>query len=337
MKISRTLFLALLLGLTALLWTACTGKDSSSLHKVNRLLMGTLVEVTVVGEGDQAKQAAQAIMDEIQRVEALTSFHKSSSLTGVNDRAGREPIRCDRELFALVKASLEIARVSEGAYDPTIGPVSKLWGFSAGDPRLPSSSEVADAAARVGWQRVGMDPESETIRLPEAGMALDLGGIAKGYALDKALEVIRKSGVKGALVNAGGDIVAAGEKASGTPWRVGVQDPRRGDAIKAVVNIKDRFIVTSGDYERFFIQDGKRYHHILNPRTGYPAEGLSSVTIIGSKGSALEPLAVAVFVLGSEKGLKLVESIPGVYALLIDAAGEVRFSRGAEAMFEVKQ
>lgn len=337
MKKSRTQLLALFLGLTALLWPACTGTQSPALHKVNRLLMGTLVEVTVAGAGDQVKSVTQAILDEIQRVENLTSFHKPSALTAMNDNAGREPIRCEPELLDLVRQSLEMARLTGGAYDPTIGPVSKLWSFSGGQPRLPSPSEIADALTRVGWERVKIDTQAGTISLPEAGMALDLGGIAKGYALDKALEVIRRSGVKAALVNAGGDIVAVGEKAPGKPWRVGVQDPRRGDAIKAVVSLKDRFIVTSGDYERFFVQDGKRYHHILNPHTGYPAEGLSSVTIIANKGSATEALAVAVSVLGAEKGLKLIEATPGVHAMLIDTAGEIRMSRGAEGMFEVRK
>jgi thiamine biosynthesis lipoprotein len=190
--------------------------------------------------------------------------------------------------------------------------------------------------SKVGLDRIEIDSATGTVRLSEPGMALDLGGIAKGYALDRARLVIENFGVKAALVNAGGDILAVGEKAPGKPWRVGVQDPRRGNAMVAVASVKDKIVVTSGDYERFFVKNGKRYHHILDPRTGYPATGLRSVTIVATDGLTADALATAVLVLGPDEGLKLVESIQGIEALLIDSAGRVRLSSGAVSIFELR-
>ncbi|MEJ2718400.1 MAG: FAD:protein FMN transferase [Deltaproteobacteria bacterium] len=306
------------------------------LYKVNRLLMGTLVQITVVGTDPNAKAAAQAVIDEIQRVENLTSFHKPSALTRINDHAGKGPIKANAEMLTLIQDSIRLSRETKGAFDPSLGPVSRLWNFSAGEPRLPAASEIAQALTKVGLDRIEIDPAAGTIWLAEPGMALDLGGIAKGYVLDRARVVLEKFGVKGALVNAGGDILAVGEKAPGKPWRVGVQDPRHGNAIVAVASVKDKVVVTSGDYERFFMKNGKRYHHILDPRTGYPATGLRSVTIVASDGLTADALATGVFVLGPDEGLKLVESIPGVEALLIDSTGRVRLSSGAASIFELR-
>lgn len=322
---------------SVMLLSSCTGGDSASLYKVNRLIMGTLVQITVVGTDPRAKEAAQAVIDELQRVENLSSFHKPSELTRINDHAGQGPIKADAEILNLIEAGIRLSRKTQGAFDPTLGPVSRLWNFSAGDPRLPQASEIAQTMTEVGLGGIEIDSAAGTIRLDRTGMALDLGGIAKGYALDRARLVLEKFGVKGALVNAGGDILAVGEKAPGKPWRVGVQDPRQGNSIVAVASLKDKIIVTSGDYERFFIRDGKRYHHILDPRTGYPAMGLRSVTIVANDGLTADALATAVFVLGPDEGLKPIESIPGVEGLLIDSAGRVRLSSGAASMFEVKR
>jgi thiamine biosynthesis lipoprotein len=270
-------------------------------------------------------------------VEDLASFHKPSKLSEVNDHAGEGPFKPDPELLALIKESLRVADRSGGAFDPTIGPLSRLWNFSGGEPRLPEESEIAQALPKVGWQKVKIDETAGTIELPERGMALDLGGIAKGYALHRAAAVIRRLGVRNALVNAGGDILVVGEKAPGRPWRIGIQDPRDPRGIAAVVDLRDRVILTSGDYERCFIKDGKRYHHILNPRTGYPAEGTQSVTIIAPEGVTADGTSTAVFVLGPEEGLKYIESVPEVQGMLIDSSGRVRMSSAAESVFELRR
>jgi thiamine biosynthesis lipoprotein len=300
-------------------------------------MMGTLVEISVVGNPDMAKVTAHELFKEIQHIDDLASFHKPSALMQINEHAGKGPFKADPELLRLIEEALRIAQQTNGAFDPTIGPVSVLWQFSGDqEPRLPSESEIKEALTKVGWQRVKIDKDAGTILLPEPGMALDLGGITKGYALNRAADMLKKSKVSGALVNIGGDILAYGEKEPGKPWRVGVEDPRDKSSVAAVTELKDKLIVTSGDYERFFIKDGKRYHHILDPATGYPASTLRSVTVVGPIGTTLQPLGTATFVMGADKGLKFVKTIQGAAGLLIDAEGRFLFTDGARSVFTVK-
>jgi len=333
MKAAKKIRAMLAAFLPLLVWS-CGSGPSDELYRSTRFLMGTLVEVTVSGPKDRAKADSEAIFNEMKRVEDLASFHKPSALAKVNASSGGPPVKTDPELLKLIREALNIARETGGAYDPTVGAVTRLWNFSGGEPRLPSQVEIDQALAKVGWERVKIDESAGTVELPAAGMALDLGGIAKGYSLDRAREVIKSLDIKAALVNAGGDIVAVGEKAPGKPWRVGVQDPRNPTGMIAVANLKDKVIVTSGDYERCFVQNGKRYHHILDPKSGYPATGMQSVTIVGNSGVECEPRGTSAFVLGAEKGLKYVGSIPGLEALLIDAQGQTHKSPGIDTYLE---
>jgi thiamine biosynthesis lipoprotein len=316
----------------AALLCSCAGKENAQLSKTGRLVMGTFVEVTVVGPADKVKPTIQAVFDEMTRVEDLTSFHKPSPATQLNQKSGSGPVKTDPDLVALVDRSLHVARETNGAFDPTVGALTLLWRFSGGDARVPGESEISQALTKVGWNRVTADLREATIDLPERGMALDLGAIAKGYALERGADVIRRSGAPGGLINAGGDVIAVGEKEPGKPWRVGVRDPRNPRELVAVVEARDRAIMTSGDYERFFIDKGKRYHHILDPRTGYPVEGLQSVTLVAP--DAMTVLSCAVFALGAENGLNYAASKPNVEALLVDSHGEIHTTPGARAWFK---
>ncbi len=299
--------------------------------------MGTFVEITLSGQGDKAKGATEAIFDEIKRIEDLTSFHKPSDLTQLNDASGQGPFKPDPELLKLVAKGLHFAERSQGAFDPTIGPVSRLWQFSGGgEPRLPEKAEIVDALTKVGWSKVKIDTEAGTITLPQPGMALDLGGIAKGYTLDRAAAVVKKLGVTSALVTIGGDVLVIGEREPGKPWRIGVEDPRDPKGIVAVAALKDKVIVTSGDYERFFIKNNKRYHHLLDPSTGYPADKLQSVTLVTSDGTTAEAVSVSVFVMGAQEGLKYLEALPGIEGFVIDSAGKIFATPGAQSIFEMK-
>ncbi|MFZ5868717.1 MAG: FAD:protein FMN transferase [Thermodesulfobacteriota bacterium] len=332
----RETWLALILLAVGLASVACDKAPAP--YKASRLLMGTLVEITVVGHPDKARSAAEAAFEEIKRVERLTSFHQPSALTSLNEQAGFGPVKTDPELARLVEASLKIAAQTGGAFDPTVGPLSRLWGFSGTtEPRLPTQAEIDSALSKVGWKHVRVDRSASTVDLPESGMSLDLGGIAKGYALNRAAAVLKEMGIRSALVNAGGDIIAIGEKSSGRPWRIGVQDPRDQKGILAVVELKDRAIVTSGDYERVFFINDERYHHILDPKTGYPARGMQSVTIVFSDAVIVDGLSVAVFVAGPQKGMEMIQSVPGAAGLLVDAAGELHLSPGAASLFELKR
>jgi len=324
----------LLIAVGTLLVSACGQNPDGNLRKTTRFMMGTVVEVIVVGPGDAARKITEEVFDELKRVEDLTSFHKESPLTRLNEAAGTGPVRTDPELLWIISEGLRFAAQSRGAFDPTVGPLTRQWNFSGGEPRLPEESEIAAALKTTGWKKVNLDSETGTIILPEPGMALDLGGIAKGYALDRAREVLKRSGAVGALVNAGGDILALGEKEPGKPWRIGVQEPRNPRGMVAVASIKDKIIVTSGDYERFFIHNGRRYHHVLDPKTGYPTEGLQSATIVASDGVTADATATAVFPLGVEEGLKYIESIPGAAGLLIGSDGRMHFSSAARSLLK---
>jgi thiamine biosynthesis lipoprotein len=321
----------------SLFLVSCLGKGAPQVHKSSRLLMGTFVEVSVVGNDQEAKKAASEIFDELKRIEMLTSFHRDSELAKINANAGKGPVKTDPELLKIINEALRVARETHGAFDPTVGPLAKLWGFSGEqESRLPSDSEIQETLHLVGWDKVKIDHEAGTVELPQAGMALDLGGIGKGYALNRTAELLAKAGIRSALVNIGGDILALGEKSPGKPWAIGVEDPRNSRAIVAVVSLKDRIIITSGDYERFFEKDGKRYHHILNPRTGYPADKLRSATVVGPVGSTLQPCGTAAFVLGVDQGRKYIESLKDAYGLLIDSEGNNHFTAGAESIFQLK-
>lgn len=325
----------ILLILAALCLTSCNGDEAERGYKSTKFLMGTIVDVTVVGPRDKAKTAVEAVFDEMKRIDSLTSFHSPSELTRINAAAGKGPVAVNREVLALIDQSLEFAATSKGAFDPTMGPVSRLWHFSGeGEARVPEAEEIRTALTKTGWQKVSVDLAAGTVSLAEKGMLIDLGGIAKGYALDRAGSVLKKLGVSAALINAGGNILALGEKGPGKPWRVGVQDPRNPTGIAAVLAVKDRYVATSGDYERFIEKDGTRYHHILDPRTGYPSRGAQSVTVITSDGATGDALSTAAFVLGPEEGLKLIESTPHAEGLIIDSQGNRSTTSGASAFLE---
>ncbi len=334
MRSSQRNVTALLLLLMTCL--ASCGVNRPALHKTTRLLMGTFVEVTVAGKRQVAREAANAAIAEMGRVEKLTSFHTPGSVVSkINAAAGTQTVSTGNEVLGLIQRSLGFAQATDGAFDPTIGPLSSLWGFSAGEPRLPSADQIRDRLGKTGWKRVQIQDQPPTVFLPEKGMALDLGAIAKGHALDRGAQVLRSRGVSGGLINAGGDVVAVGQKGAKSPWKVGVRDPRTMNAIVAVIELRDRAVVTSGDYERTFEHDGKRYHHILDPRTGYPARLAQSVTVVAPNATIADALATAVFVLGPGKGLALVEETDDVEALIMDHSGNLHLSTGAKRLFDV--
>ncbi len=326
-----------LLCVCALLGQSCRLGSDDSFVRIDRLLLGTLVQITVGGERKQAQLAAEAAADEIKRVEALTSFHASSELTEINDRAGDESVSVDPELAALIRRSLELSRQTDGAFDPTVGSLSTLWNFSGEKPRVPEASEIADALASIGRDRVTVDQGAAAVRPAEKGTALDLGAVAKGYALDRAAAALKRLGVEHALINAGGDIIVVGGKTDETPWRVGVRDPRTPGGVVAIAELTEGAIVTSGDYERYFESDGVRWHHILDPKTGYPATGMQSVTIVAPDGVTADALATGVFVLGPEKGMRLIEETPDVDGFCIDGEGRISMSSGAKSLFNMKR
>ena len=282
--------------------------------------MGTVVEMTVPGEGSddglvRASEAVHAAMAEVARVDSLFSWRLPAPVqTAAAQRA--------TERAALLDVGLDVLRVSDGAFDPRMRPLIRIWGFDGDEPAVPDPGALAAETARLQDLSTPVDAAELETR-PET---LHFGAWAKGYAVDRALAVLREHGEGAALVNAGGEV-----RGYGRPWTVGVQHPRLPGAILAQLQPGDLAVATSGDYEQYFEQDGVRYHHLLDPRNGRPARGCRSVTVLAASCARADALATAVFVLGPQDGMDLVERLVGVECLIIDADGDRHDSSGLDA------
>jgi thiamine biosynthesis lipoprotein len=292
--------------------------------------MGTRLQIQVFPEGgdrEAAQKAIDAAFAELARVEALMSeWSPESEISRVNRGAGASaPVTVSKEVLDVLTRGKEVAAVSNGAFAMTWAVLSSLWNFNQGDSakKLPDQGRVEARRGLIGDDKIVLDAAKNTVRLPTADMALGLGAIAKGYAIDKALGVLAAAGFKNALVFAGGDIGTSGTKGD-KPWLVGIQDPRAAGYF-ATVTLRDEAVATSGDYEKYFEIDGVRYHHILDPRTGFPAKGCRSVTIIAKDAITADALATAVFVLGPEAGMALIEK-QGVGGVIVDADNNIAIS-----------
>ncbi len=266
---------------------------------------------------------------EIQRLEALmTTWNEASVLSNVNRNAHKGPVKVDPETFYMIEESLRIHALSEGAFDVTFETLHGLWKFDEDlDPHPPSKSKIDAVLPYVGSKHLRLDKAALTVAIDNPKTKIGLGGIAKGYAVDKAAEVLSKKGVRSFYFQAGGDLFAKGRKADGTEWRAGIRDPRGPGWPEpkyfAILSLSDHAFSTAGDYERSYVVDGVRYHHILDPRTGLPGRLCKSVTIWAPTALLADELDDAVFLLGPEKGMKLVEATDGVGAVIVDAANRL--------------
>jgi len=288
--------------------------------------MGTVIEITLIGEDEElTRKAALQAFQEIKRIERLMSpWIESSDVTRVNRSAGKEWVRVSKETMEVIKKAFEVSILSEGGFDISIGPLTEIWRIAREKGIPPSAEDLKEKLNLVNFKNVWVNPE-KGIFLKKRGMAIDLGGIAKGYAVDRAFELLKSIGYKNLIVNAGGDLRVGGSKID-QPWSIGIRDPRISQKIMAKISLSDTAIATSGDYEKFFMYQGKRYHHIFNPRDGLPADGCQSVTIVCKEEITADALATAVFVLGPEKGYSLCQKLEGVDCLIVDKEGKVTTS-----------
>lgn len=288
--------------------------------------MGTVIEITLIGEDEEAtNKATLQAFQEIKKIEHLMSpWIESSDVVEINRSAGKQWVKVSQETLEVIKKAKEISELSEGGFDITVGPLTQLWRTARRRGIPPSSEEVKKNLNLVNFRELFFNSEGKVF-LKKSGMAIDLGGIAKGYSVDRAFELLKSLGYRNLIINAGGDLRVGGSK-FGKPWSIGIQDPRVPKKIMARVSISDAAIATSGDYEKFFIYQGKRYHHIFNPRTGFPMDECQSVTIICKDGMMADGLATAVFVLGPEKGYSLCQKLEGVECLIVDKVGKRIFS-----------
>lgn len=308
--------------------------------KVSRtdFLMTTVVESLVyTRDRRHAEDALSDAYQEAARLEKLLDRYRATSDVGkINEAAGLSPVDVSNATYEVIARALEIAALTDGAFDITIAPLVDLWGFGTGDTHIPDQDALQAALAKVDYRQVVPDREDMSVFLAQPGMKLDLGGIAKGYIVDKAAEALLAKGVTSAYFDAGGDIRVIGEKPDGSPWRIGIRHPRNRNKLIAHVDLKNQAIVTSGDYERYFTADGVRYHHILDPKTGMPTREIISATVIAPDALTADALSTGIFVLGLERGLALIESLPGVEAIIITADETVHESSGVGDQLELR-
>lgn len=309
---------------------------ASSYSSFEAEVMATTVRATVP-TGPEARGHAEVVFDVFRGVdERMSEWKEGSPLTAVNRSAGGEPVPVPEDLFSLLERGVEIGELTDGAFDVTWAALWGLWDFRAAEPRVPTDEEIAARVERVDFRKLELEEADgahpPTVRLPEEGMALGLGGIAKGHALERAGRALRERGVESFLLVAGGQVLAAGGKrgeGGAGPWRVGIRDPRgTPDDLFALLALRDGSLSTSGDYERFFVVDGVRYHHVLDPRTGRPARGVRSATVVCDDPVLADALSTALMVLGVEPSLALVGGMDGVEAVLVDGEGGLHVTPG---------
>jgi len=298
--------------------------------------LGTVITISIYESvpGELTDKVMERIGDIHNRMSANIP---NNELDRLNKAAGRSSVPLSADTLELLALSEEIARRSEGCFDVTIGPLVKLWNIGGDSPRIPAQEEIDEILALVDYAALNIDERNGTAGLDSSRMAADLGGIAKGYACDEAVRILRENGVSHALLDLGGNVYAHGAKPDGSSWRVGIRNPVIGEeGHVGVVEVADKAVVTSGSYERYFEEDGVLYHHIFDPRTGYSAEsGLLSMTIVGESSAIADALSTACFVLGSEKAMALVESFSGVECVLITANREILVSPGLRESFTI--
>ncbi len=318
--------------LIVLLLVACTRHNPQTFKK-STVLMNTLVSITVVADSPQrAEEAIDAAFAEIERLETLLSFWtEDSEIAKINSSAGEGPVAVSPATLEIVERSIYISEKTGGAFDPTVGPVIRLWDFRK--QKRPTDEQIKEALPLVDYRTIEANSAKGTVYLKDDRMSFDTGGIAKGFAADRAAGVLKEHGIGGALVSIAGDIRVFGTRANGKPWRVGIQNPRPtggDDELLGYVELYDEGVSTSGDYERFFMEDGRRYHHILDPKTGYPADrGSVSVTVIAPEAVLTDGLTTGIFVMGPEAGMKLLDSL-GLEGLIIDSEGRRYITPGLE-------
>ena len=298
-------------------------------------IMGTSVRVELWSEDAGAAQAASAsVMTEMRRIEALMSpFLQNSELAHINREAGKKPVVVSDELFSLIQRAQKISKLTQGVFDISFASVGALYDYRRG--LRPADETIARRLPAIDYRAIRLDPERHSLFFAHPGMRIDLGGIAKGYAVDRAIALLRRAGIRHALVSAGGDSRLLGDRRD-RPWFIGIRHPRapadtpREQARNSpvVLPLADLAISTSGDYERYFIRDGVRYHHIINTKTGRSARASQSATVIGPDATLTDALSTSVFILGPQKGIALIERLPGFDAVVIDAAGKLHYSAG---------
>jgi len=299
-------------------------------------MMGTIMNFKIYGKN--AETATALALKRISNIESKMSVNvKTSEISKLNAKAGISGQKLSLDTYSVIEKSVQYSKLTGGALDATIEPIVSLWGIGTDKERLPSKNEINDKLKLVNYKDIVLDKKNSMVKLKGTNQAIDLGAIAKGYTADEVKKVLLNNKISSAIINLGGNVYAIGSNPDGKDWKVGIQSPlsTRGEYL-GTISVTDKSIVTSGNYERFFIKDGIRYHHIFDPKTGYPAEkGLISTTIVSDKSIDGDALSTSTYILGLDKGLKLVESVKGVEAIFVTKDKKVYVTPGLKDNFKL--
>jgi thiamine biosynthesis lipoprotein len=314
-----------------LVFLAAQAMAQKDVHRTEKL-MGCRFDFTIVADDDtRAERFIEMAIAEIQRIERLiSSWDEHSQTSEVIRQAGVHPVKVDKELFDLIQRSIKLSELSSGAFDISFASMDRIWKFDGSMTKLPTPEEIRASVAKVGYQNIILNSADTTVFLKNEGMRIGFGAIGKGYAADRAKELLQAEGVTSAIVNASGDLNAWGSKADGTDWLVAITNPLNKEKAFAWLPVKNSAVVTSGNYEKYALIDGQRYSHIIDPRTGYPSQGISSVSIFAPKAELADALATAVFIMGVEVGVDLIDQLPDIECVIVDADNKIHTSKNIQ-------
>ncbi|MCV9934430.1 FAD:protein FMN transferase [Flavobacterium sp. LS1R47] len=299
--------------------------NAQVLRKRTTLLMGSRFDITIVANDSlAAEQNIDAVIAEITRIENLISDWKSDTqVSEINQNSGIRPVKVDREVFELTQRAIRLSEITNGGFDISFAAMDRIWKFDGSMTEMPSPENIKKSVEKVGYKNIILDSVQSTIFLKLKGMKIGFGALGEGYAADKCRDMMLAKGIKAGIINGSGDMSTWGKQPNGTPWKIGITNPFNPDKLLATVPLEQEAVTTSGSYEKFVVFNGKRYSHIINPATGYPATGLCSVTIFGSDAEIANGLSTSIMVLGKTEGLLLLKKFPDYSCLMITDKGKV--------------
>lgn len=339
MKNIKKIFLFAVVFIMGVMLVRCSTKDtnvvSEPMSRTN-FFMGTVVKISLYDKKDN--NIIDKAFDRIRKIENAVSINKEGTdLDKVNEASGKSPVKVKDDTFIITKRGYEYSKVSKGSFDITIGPIVKLWSIGLPEAKVPTKEEIDKKLQLVGYEDLQLNEENKTIFLNREGMIIDLGAIAKGYTADAVAEVLKEEGVRSAIIDLGGNVFALGERVDGNPWRIGIQNPFEGRGqIIGTIEVKDKSIVTSGVYERYIEKEGKKYHHILSPFTGYPYDNeIAGVTIVSSKSVDGDALSTTIFSKGLNEGLEFIEGIEDTEAIFVTKDKNIYITGGLKNILKI--
>ncbi len=315
--------------ITLLFLLIITVGHAQQIYNNKLILMGSRFDITVVeSDSTKARQSINTAIEEISRIEKIiSSWDQNSETSKINKFAGIKPIKVSSELFDLIEHSLMISELTDGAFDISYASMDKIWKFDGSIKNMPSQKAISNSVKKVGYKNIVLNSAKQTVFLKLEGMKIGFGAIGKGYAADKAKELLISKGVKAGIINASGDMNTWGKQPDGNDWKVAITNPMNKEKAFALLPISDKAIVTSGNYEKYVMIKGKRYSHIINPKTGYPSTGIISVSVIAASAELADALATSIFVMGVDIGIDRINQIPDVDCIIIDEQGSIHQSK----------